>query len=308
MTDISIASTTTIIHRPLGGLVGYRRIADRASRAVVHAFPMKDLSAVSGAGLLTGPGAYLLTDGRVAYVGETGRPSRRLADHSADPNKMAYARQVYVVSGCEGSPFDKSMTLDFEYRLTCQVAEGGVVTLDKGVHPVKPALTAADRSTHDRIYLDALRLLHDGGCGILRPGQEVDDPAEPGPDDAGDAADSGPMSIGVSTTPLGTDEFELRYCGLWARGYPAGGHFVVAAGSEVRSQTNGSVDAITRLRREELFRAGVLSAIPGLGDRRRLVVAVAFPTLSIAAKVLCGAHTAGRWTPLASSRAVMLAA
>jgi hypothetical protein len=30
--------------------------------------------------------------------------------------------------------------------------------------------------------------------------------------------------------------------------------------------------------------------------------------MSIAAKVVCGAHTTNRWTPLARSRAVVLAA
>jgi hypothetical protein len=302
--------STSIIHRPFGGLVGYRRISDRASRAVVHAFMMSELPAVSAAGLLSAPGAYVLTDGRTAYIGESGKPSRRLANHSTDPTK-AFARDVFVVGGCDGAPFDKLLAVDLQFRLTRCAVETGAVAVSKGLNPAEPGLTDDDRATHDRIAADALRLLNDAGCRIFRAvlGEEVAGPPEPPPpDDGADAADSGPMSIGVSTTPLGTDEFELRFGGLWARGYWAGDHFVVAAGSEVRSQTNDSVNAITRTRRGELRKAGVLAAIPGVADRRRLIVAVAFPSESIAAKVVCGAHTAGRWISRSPSKAVWLAA
>ncbi|MET4524066.1 hypothetical protein [Bradyrhizobium sp. JR18.2] len=297
--------STTIIHRPHGDLSGYRLVCDRASRVVVHAFPMLELAAVSASGLLAAPGTYIMTDGRTAYVGESARVSRRLADHSADPSKT-FARDAFVVSGCDGSTFDKSLALDFQFRLTRQAVDCGAVSVAKGLNPVEPRMTAADESTHDRIYADALRLLRDAGCGIFQP---VDGPPV-GPQDAAedcpDAADSGPMTVGVSTTPLGAEEFELRYLGLWARGYWAGDRFIVAALSEVRSQTNGSVDAITRTRREQLFSAGVLSEIPGVADRRRLIVAVAFPSTSIAAKALCGAHTPGKWVPV-STKAVWLA-
>jgi hypothetical protein len=127
-------------------------------------------------------------------------------------------------------------------------------------------------------------------------------------DDGEDAQDGGPMTIDVSTVPLGAAELELRYLGVWARGYKFGDRFVVAAGSEIRLQTNESVDAVTRKRREQLLGAGVLSQIPGVADRRRLLAAVGFPTGSIAAKVICGAHTPSRWIALEPARAVWLAA
>jgi hypothetical protein len=307
MTNPSTPSTT-IIHRPYGGLVDYRRVTDRASRAIVHAFAMPALPTLTAEGLLAAPGAYILTDGRTAYIGESGRPSRRLADHAADPAK-GFARDVFVVSGCDGSSFDKLLQIDFQFRLTNDAVAAGVVAVSKGANPVAPAVSAADRSTHDRIYADALRLLLDAGCGIFQPVQAgplaAQDAADP--DEPFDAADSGPMAIGVSTSPIGAQEYELRYLDLWARGYWAGERFIVAAGSEVRTQTNGSVNAITRTRREELFDSGVLAAIPGVDSRRRLVVAVAFPSTSIAAKIVCGAHTAGRWVALNPSK-VWLAA
>lgn len=299
-------STTTIIHRPNGGLGGYRVISDGASRVVVHAFPMTDLASVSGADLLATPGSYLMTDGRVAYVGESNRVSRRLADHCADPSK-SFGRDVFVITGCDGSSFDKALGLDFQFRLTREAIDCGVVTVAKGLNPVQPRMTAAVRATHDRVYFDALRLLFDAGCRIFVPAGSEPSPHQPPPaaESVGEAVDGGPMSIGVSSAPLGADEFEMKYLGLWARGYWAADRFVVAAGSEVREETNGSVDALTRSRRDELFDAKVLSAIPGVSDRRRLVAAVAFPSTSIAAKILCGAHTPGKWVPV--NKAIWLA-
>ncbi|QUS37827.1 hypothetical protein RPMA_02325 [Tardiphaga alba] len=306
---LPVTPSTTIIHRPFGGVTAYRCLSDRASRVCVHAFPMKDLPQVSAAGLLGTAGAYVITDHRTAYVGESGRPIRRLGEHACDPGKSAFAREAFVVTGVDGCAFDKGVAVDLQFRLTRAAIDASVVAVSKGASPVEPVLTAADRATHDRIVDDALRLLNDAGCRIFQPGPGTPPEAEePVPTDEGsDPADSGPMEIDVGTVPAGTEVYELTYDDAWARGYWSGSHFVVAAGSEMRTTTNGSVNQITRTRREDLFRAGVLSAIPGVSGRRRLMVAIAFSTQSIAAKVLCGAHTAGRWTPL-KSKSVWLAA
>ncbi|MCK1417612.1 GIY-YIG nuclease family protein [Bradyrhizobium sp. CW4] len=302
--------TTTIVHRPFGQEMGYRRVTDRASRVAVHAFPMTELAAVSAAGVLATPGCYVMTDGKVVYIGESRRPERRLSDHASDRNKT-FAQNVFVIAG-HGDPFDKILGLDLQYKLTSLAVKTRAVAVMKGLNPSEPDMSDDDRATHNRIATDALRLLFDAGCTIFQPTAGIsDEEAEAAPAfqergaaaDGGEAADSGPMAIGVPT--IG-HEYELRYCGLWSRGYPSGGRFIVAPGSEVRAQTNGSVDDLTRRRRQELFRADVLEEIPGAADRRRLTVAVAFATQSIAAKVVCGAHSAPRWTPLAA-RAVVLA-
>lgn len=303
------SATTTIIHRPFGELAGYRRVTDRASRVAVHAFPMSQLAVISGAGLLATPGCYVMTDHKTVYIGESRRPGRRLSEHAGDRDK-AFAKYVYVIAG-HGDAFDKILGLDLQYRLTALAVGAEGVAVMKGLNPSAPDMSDDDRAAHNRIVDDTLRLLFDAGCTFFRPASasgEVDPPPssqEHVPaEDVGDAADNGPMAIGV----LGAgDEYELRYCGLWARGYPSGGRFIVAPGSEVRAQTNGSVDDLTRKRRKELFRADVLEEIPGAADRRRLTVAVAFATQSIAAKVVCGAHSPAKWTPLAA-RAVVLAA
>jgi hypothetical protein len=308
--DAFDGTSTTILHRPFGGVVGYRKLTDRASRVCVHTFPITMVQPVVAAGHLLTPGAYALVGNGIAYFGESGKPGRRISEHAADPLK-AFARDVFVVTGCDGCAFEKALVLDLQYRLTNFAIAARVVTVMKGVNPQNPDLTDAERSTHDRIFGDALRLLFDAGCRIFHSTSdpaEYKEPEAPAADEVTDIADTGPMEIGVTTTPLGAEEFELVYGDVWARGYWSGSHFIVAAGSEVRTQTNGSVNAITRSRRDELFNAGVLSGIPGVDDRRRLIAAVAFPSMSIAAKVVCGAHTTNRWTSLARSRAVVLAA
>lgn len=304
--------STAVIHRPFGGVYGYRRISDRATRIVVQAFPMSELSRVAAAGHLNAPAAYVLTDGTVAYVGETRRPSRRLSEHAADPAK-AFARDVFIVGGCPGSDLDKMLVMDLQFRFTRRALEAGVVTVWKMANPPQPDLTDAERATHDRITADALRLLRDAGCRIFDPvDHAVASVSAPPPvdesltDEVVDVADSEPISIGVSTVPLGSDEFELRFSDLWARGYWANGRFVVSAGSEVRRAINGSAQPLTRSRREDLQKAGVLAPIPGVGDRLRLTVAIAFPSTSVAAKTLAGAHSAGKWVPRDPSKAVLL--
>ncbi len=309
--DVSNEASSTVVHRPFGGIGGYRRLTDRACRVSVQAFPMADLPSLAAAGLLSSPGAYILADDATAYVGESIRPARRLSDHSADPGK-GFARDVFVISGCDGSPFDKNLLLDLQARLAARIRDVGARSI-WGLCPTEIDVAAEDRSTNDRIFTDALRLIFDAGCRFLSASAvqpattATDDTASGMSDDV--VADAGPIEIGVSTTPVGMREYELRYDAVWARGYWASdGHFIVAAGSEVRTLTNPSCDPKTAIRREELSQAGVLAAIPGVEDRRRLTMAVAFPSISVAAKCVCGAHTAGRWLELAPSRAVVLAA
>ncbi|MCK1668988.1 hypothetical protein [Bradyrhizobium sp. 153] len=291
-------ASTAIVHRPFGGIGSYRRVSDPATRTVVHAFPMAELSRVAAAGLLCTAGAYVMTDDRVAYIGESRRPSRRLAEHAADPAKC-FARDAYVIGGCEGAAFDKLLTVDLQYRFTKLATAVGAVSVWKGANPPAPDTTDVERATHDRIARDALRLLHDAGCRLFHTADPSAVSTEAPPSDGVvDSVDPVTSDAGTATVPDGgSQEFELQYGGLWARGRWDGGQFIVSAGSEVRSATNESVDEQTRLRRHDLFAAGVLSKITGVGDRRRLTDPYAFATASIAAKVLAGAHTAGRWVP-----------
>jgi hypothetical protein len=128
-------------------------------------------------------------------------------------------------------------------------------------------------------------------------------------DDEEDGDEDGAMEIGVSTTPIGVEELQLAFADLWARGYAHQGRFVVAAGSEMRRTPNPSANAPTLARRQHLIDTGAAVPIPGAADRYRLQVAVAFPSLAIAAKVLCGAHVASdKWRPLRAARPFIIAA
>jgi hypothetical protein len=300
--------STSIVHRPFAGVGGFRRVTDRAARIAVEAFPITLVSELAGAGLLPPSGAYIICDDHCAYIGESTKLARRLAEHATDPTK-AFARDVFVISAGDRSPFDKNLILDLQFRLTNRALDAAMVTVMRGVNPVAVDLEEADRATHDRLFDDALRLLHDAGAWFLHAYRSPPPPAPqptPARDEASDAEDDGPMTIGVTTTPLGAEEFEMRYDDVWARGYWHAGHFIVAAGSEVRLTTNGSCNQITRARRNELFGSGALAPIPGVETRQRLITAVAFPSTSIAAKCCCGAHTTPRWSPITRSRVMVL--
>ena len=300
--------STTIVHRPLAGLGEYRRVSDRASRVSVLAFPFVMLQQLSAAGLIPSAGAYIFCDDRIAYFGESVRLPKRLSEHAADDLKCIFARDVYVITSSDGSSFDKNLMMDLQFRLTNRATAAALVAVSKGANPTEVELAAPDQSTHDQLFADTLRLLHDAGCWFLHPTEASFDASakQDSTDEPTDTADEGPITIGISTTPLGSEEFELTYDDVWARGYWAQGHFLVAAGSEVRVTTNGSCNNLTRQRRDDLFSSGALAKIPGVEERRRLIAAVAFPSTNIAAKIICGAHTTPRWLPLPRSRVVVL--
>jgi hypothetical protein len=117
------------------------------------------------------------------------------------------------------------------------------------------------------------------------------------------------MEIGVVATPCGAIEFQFSYGDVWGRGYATNDGFVVMAGSEVRTLVNASVNPILHTRRAALEEAGVLADIPGLLNRKRLLVSVWFPSMAIAAKVLAGAHVASsKWAAVRDARPLVLAA
>ena len=300
---------TNIVHRPLGGIAGYREIHDDVSRLSVAAFPMamvKDI-AVAKAAMAA---AYILANHEVAYIGETANFGRRMLDHAADPSK-AFAREVYVVSGYERAWFDKTAAIYLQYRLTEIAENAGLVEVVKGVNPQVLELPSHRRASLDRFVDDAERLLFDAGCRVLRSNfaSHRQTPQASGTETAIWPDEAGPMQIGVTATPPLGSELELAYGDLWARGYPAQEGFVVMAGSEVRSVVNPSANPILRTRRAELAAAEALLAIPGLQDRLRLRVAVWFPSAAIAAKVVTGAHVdSSKWVQPRYPQPILIAA
>lgn len=323
MTDIETLAghrrSTTIIMRDGADLSGPRLITDDAAALGVRAFAFTDIATVVAGGGLAVAGAYLLVGAGAVYVGESGSLARRLPEHAADPSK-AFATDVYVVCGFERR-LDKAGAVHLQMRLSHLVEGAGAARLVKGANPCAADLPPWRVASLDRMLADVLPLLFDAGCRCLVrgramaapiPAETADDTAVPAAaanDDAEDGDEAGPMLIGVTTVPMGVEEQELVYAGLWARGYEHQDRFVVAAGSEMRAVANASVIPPTLARRQRLI--DTLAAVPiaGMPDRLRLQVAVAFPSRAIAAKVLSGAHLGSdKWRPLRAAAPVIIAA
>jgi hypothetical protein len=309
---------TSFVHRPAGGIAGVREVFDEASRIAVTAFPMAMIKQMIAAKSSVAA-CYILADHERVYIGESGNVGRRLSDHATDPSK-SFAREVYVISGGGNASFDKTAALYLQHRLTRAAEDAGLVQVQKGISATLLDLPAWRCAPLDRIVEDGKRVLYDAGCRAFdsscasrRPVQKTgfDSTAlvEADADSGGEAYESGPMEIGVIATPCGALEFQLAYGDLWGRGFAANDGFVVMAGSEVRSLVNASVNPILHTRRAALEEAGVLADIPGLFDRKRLLVSVRFPSMAIAAKVLAGAHVASsKWTTVRDARLFVLAA
>jgi predicted GIY-YIG superfamily endonuclease len=299
---------TNNVHRPMGDIAGLREIHDDVGRLTVSAFPFAMVKDISPARAAV-PACYILADHATAYIGETGNVGRRLSDHAADPSK-AFAREVYVISGYERAWFDKTAALYLQHRLTAIAERADLVDVVKGTNPQVLELPSHRRASLDQFVEHGERLVFDAGCRVFRSNfasqrrTAVEAEIAIGPDE------TGPMQIGVIATPPLGSELELAYGELWARGYPAQEDgFVVMAGSEVRSIVNPSVNPILRTRRAELVDAEALVGIPGVQDRKRLRVAVWFPSAAIAAKVVTGAHVdSGKWVQPRYPQPILIAA
>lgn len=281
------------IYRPFGGISGLREVHDHVGRLKVSAFPIAMIPALAPVKAPV-PACYILVSHDMAYLGETGNVGRRLSEHQADPSK-GFAREVYVISGYETGWFDKFAAIYLQERLTGMAEQAGLVEIVKGASPRVLDLPNCRRASFDRFVEDSAELLFDAGCRVLRSSfASVNQPlsVSGSPETAPVTDEGGQMQIGVMSSPVPGSEFELSYCELWARGYPADDGFVVMAGSEVRALVNASVNPILHTRRAELAAAGALAPISGIHDRLRLCVAVWFPSAAVAAKVVTGAHVA----------------
>jgi hypothetical protein len=293
---------TTLIQRNSADTLGLRVATDEAAALKVMAFLSTAMADVAATGVLDTSGAYILVGPRVCYLGETGLLSRRLLEHAHDPSKT-FASEVFIVAGLERR-LDKATVIHLQARFTEMIEARGLLTVQKGVGPCASDLPQWRKDNIDRMLVDVLPLLFDLGFrgldAVCAPEGEASDGREKSPnDDDGDDADDGAIEIGVSVAPPGVEEFELRHMNTWARGYEYLGRFIVVGGSEIRTAPNASISSHTANRRQQLFVQEAVEPIPGVSDRQRLKVAVAFPSRAIAAKVCAGAHCGtDKWRPL----------
>jgi hypothetical protein len=303
------ANCTSIVHHPMGDISGIREVFDDVSRLAVCAFPMAMIKEMIMAKAAV-PACYILADRARIYIGETGNVGRRLSDHVADPSK-GFAREVFVVMGLEPRWLDKTGAIFLQHRLTEAAEAAGLVEVIKGTNPQVLELPSYRRASYNRFVGDSERLLYDAGCRALRSnfGSQCGDQSSFEDDASIELDECEPMQIGVIATPPVGSELELAYSDLWARGFPAGGGFVVMAGSEVRSLINASATPIVHSRRAELAAADALVDIPGVHGRKRLRVAVWFPSAAIAAKLVTGAHVdSSKWVPTRYPQPIIIAA
>lgn len=303
--ESSVQAACTNVHRPMGGIEGLREVHDDVGRLSVSAFPVAMIKEMSMSRAAV-PACYILADHATAYIGETGNVGRRLSDHYRDQTK-AFAKEVYVVSGYQGGWLDTTAALYLQYRFTRIAEQAGLVDIMKGVNPQVLELPSHRRAALDIFVEHGERLLFDAGCRVLRSNFATQRRAAAKTETV-EPEDTGPMQIGVVTTPPVGSELELAYGDLWARGFPAAEGFVVMAGSEVRKAVNPSAPPIVASRRDELTEAEALVPIPGVLDRERLCVAVCFPSAAIAAKVVTGAHVdSNKWQAPRYPRPILIA-
>jgi hypothetical protein len=289
--DMSVqpASTHTV-YRRIGGVDGFREVYDKVSQFNVTVFPFATAKNLVFARVAM-PACYILTDHARAYIGRAGYIDHRLSGHSADPAKQ-FAGELYLIL-CESKWFGKESAAYLQHRLTELAEQAGLVEVFKGANPQLPELSEYERAKLEHYVQIADRLLFDGGCRVLRSNFAIQRRSPFDPDAAIGADEDGRMQTNVITAPpLGT-ELALDYCGLWARGFPVPGGFVVMAGSEIRRAVNASANPIVTTRRRQLTDAGALLDIPSVQDRQRLQVAVRFNSAAIAAKFVTGAHVHG---------------
>jgi len=308
------ATYATMIHRDSGDIAGLRKIYDRGSRLSVWAFPVAAIDRLAPK-LVAIAAAYILADHRSIYVGESGTVGRRLLEHSAD-NSKSFAREAFIVSAFDPDWFDKTSAIQLQHYLTHAAKAARLMEVRLGTNPQNIALTQWQLGSHGMFDI-VPRLLFDAGCRAyhsncdsqIASGTEGAATAVSGDTDVSENDDSGLMEIGVTTVPPNVDEFELNYFDLWARGYQFGDRFIVAAGSDFHNVETPSVNDNIKKRRRELFSRGVLKSLRGIEDRKRSMVAIAFPSKAIAAKVVCGAHVdSSKWQPLQVEQRIMLTA
>jgi hypothetical protein len=300
---------TTITYRSDNIVAGLRVLTQPFSTFVVHAFPFASIAQIVRLDAMRTAGSYLLYNRHLAlaYVGESGYVANRLPKHIKDPTKQ-FATEVFVITSTDHS-YNKEHA-EFGQKYFYDAAKtAGLVTLTNEARP-HTALKQCEIGPIVRELSNVFLPLFEGGCrafhDCVQPKPMI--PSVGGTEAAAakalephedDDCDEMLIGYGSTTVPLGVEEFDLKYLDFWARGYWYKDRFVVAAGSEVRVDTNKVIPGIVK-KRNALEARGALAAIPGVIDRKRLLVPIMLCSDANAAEVCAGAHIdSSAWRPLA---------
>jgi hypothetical protein len=284
------AGRTTILHRPYARFEHFRIASERYSTLQVYAFDFASVPEITKLKELEVPGTYVLANSSFAYVGETGEVGNRLCEHKREA-KRQFADHVIVITSKDAS-YNKEQAVFGQKHLYERAEAAGLVTLVNEGRPHEAKLKIEDASELRRALIELERPLFDAGCRLLgtwktRPAAAAILPkAEP--PTAEEQADTGGMQIGTKLVVL-EEHQELRYSDLKVIGCQYQNRFIILPGSEVRDACNDSVEDSIQRFREDLAQSGVLAAIDGVDDRKRLTVALTFTSRLTAGMVCAGA-------------------
>lgn len=296
------------LHLINGDVHGARVAESRMSPVRVHAGRWDDLPSLLSAGIPSAPGSYIFTGPSqqnpsllAVRPGEANDVRRRLLEHSNDVEKSSF-HSVYVVTGIDGRLTKTDVRyLEARYHELVQASQGAILDVEK--IPSVAGCAPADREVLEALLWQSRQLLHCAGCRAFDlgglpmglEGPEVDDAAVRVDFEGGSPSDS--------------DEHELIYDGVWARGYALPDGFVVRAGSDIRRRENAALLGPMTERRRYLLRCGVLGEIPGVLDRWRLMRDILVASELTAAKIVTGAHQSNRgiWRRLSPTDRLIIA-
>ncbi|WP_024343015.1 hypothetical protein [Bradyrhizobium japonicum] len=283
---------THTIYRPFGGVEDYRQIHDPAGRLAVTAFPLSMARSLAATCELWSA-CYVIAGRDEAYIGESNRAVRCVAEHAAAASNI-FGAEAYLLHAQEPHVLPWSARLRLAHRLNELAKEAGLVTLANTVEPRGLPCPGEHAAALERLVADGRRLLFDAGCRIFNANLVRQLPAEAEFDD--NQAVNAVVETGLPMAPPAEGELEFDYCCIWARGHHDREGFVVRAGSEVRNIETPSLRQNIKKLRADLLAMGVVVPIAGIKDRLRFQVDWRFFSAAVAAKFVAGAHVAStKW-------------
>lgn len=289
---IPVQPCTHMVHRPRGGIEGYRQIHDPAGRLAVTVFPIAMAEELAAACDLQSA-CYIIVGAGKAFIGESNRAVECIAKHAVD-SSLAFASEVYLLHEPEPHTMEWSARLHLTYRLAVIAQEVGLITIVNTVEPKVRALPAEHAATLERLVTEGRRLLFDAGCRAFNANSAGQLPAQAEVDNDQDLDKSAGIVRQAPRFPEG--ELEFDYCCIRARGHHSPEGFVVAKGSELRAIETPSLRKNIKALRADLRERGIVTPITGVKDRLRFQVAWRFFSAAVAAKCIAGAHVAGtKW-------------
>ncbi|MET3970220.1 hypothetical protein [Bradyrhizobium sp. S3.9.1] len=237
--SIHLPCTSKVIR---GGdeIAGPRCIHNNASRIAVTVFPMRELANVV---LPAGPAFYVLQNHDSIYLGETAGAETRIVQHLLDATK-SFAREGLVVTAWPAPWPSKLPVIYLQHRFWSAAQAAGLMNVVNKQTPTLPLVPEDERGVFERYFEDARQALFDAGCRAFDSAFESQCRTTVATDTEEDLGAEGPMQIDVLVHPPAGGEVELRYCGLWARGYP---DTAAELWQLVAARSRGGTDLLARL-------------------------------------------------------------